>query len=46
VAWSQGVIEWCSSAHGHATDNFRPKRLTNVQSNPIKLGHTINPLPD
>jgi len=37
VRWARGVIDWCSSDHGHPTDSFCPKRLIEVQSNLIKL---------
>ncbi|KAK0619595.1 heterokaryon incompatibility protein-domain-containing protein [Immersiella caudata] len=37
VRWARGVIDWCSSDHGHATESFRPKRLIEIGDNSIKL---------
>ncbi|KAK0653143.1 heterokaryon incompatibility protein-domain-containing protein [Cercophora newfieldiana] len=48
ITWSRRLIDWCSSAHGHATDSFRPKRLIDVQTSPARLvrSQTLDSPPD
>lgn len=37
VEWSKSMIGLCTHEHSHLKENFRPKRLIDIQTSPIRL---------